>query len=41
MGFSRIVMPRGNASQLTPEERAGLEIVGAPSLSDALALAFE
>jgi DNA repair protein RadA/Sms len=41
MGFSRIVMPRGNASQLTPDERAGLEIVGAPGLSDALALAFE
>jgi DNA repair protein RadA/Sms len=41
MGFSRIVMPRGNASQLTPDERAGLEIVGAPGLSDALTLAFE
>jgi DNA repair protein RadA/Sms len=41
MGFSRILMPRGNASQLTPDERAGLEIVGAPGLSDALSLAFE
>ncbi len=41
LGFQRIVMPKGNATQLTREERAGIEIEAAGSLSDALARAFE
>ncbi len=41
MGFTRILMPRGNAAQLTEEERAGVEVVGAPGLVDAMGHALE
>jgi DNA repair protein RadA/Sms len=41
MGFTRVILPRGNLGQTTPEERAGLELVGAPTLTDALMAAFE
>lgn len=41
MGFSRIILPRGNLAQLTPEERQGLELVGAPTLADALYAALD
>ncbi|AKF08297.1 DNA repair protein RadA [Sandaracinus amylolyticus] len=41
MGFSKVILPRGNLTQTTPEERAGLELVGAPTLTDALIAAFE
>jgi len=41
MGFTRVLMPRGNASQLTEEERAGVEVIGAPGLAEAMAHAFE
>jgi DNA repair protein RadA/Sms len=36
MGFSRVVLPRGNLTALTPEERKGVELVGSPTLADAL-----
>lgn len=41
LGFRRVVLPRGNLSTLTPEERAGMELVGAPTLADALRAALE
>ena len=41
MGFTRILMPRGNATQLTEEERAGVEVIGVPGLTEAMAHAFE
>ena len=41
MGFTRVLMPRGNASQLTDEERAGVEVIGAPDLASAMGHAFE
>ncbi|MFO0681571.1 MAG: DNA repair protein RadA [Sandaracinus sp.] len=41
MGFTRVLMPRGNASQLTEEERAGMEILGVPGLAEAMQHAFE
>jgi len=41
MGFTKVILPRGNLSQTTPEERQGLELVGAPTLVDALISAFE
>lgn len=41
MGFTKVILPRGNLSQTTPEERQGLELVGAPTLTDALIAAFE
>ncbi len=41
MGFTKAVLPRGNLAQTTPEERQGLELVGAPTLVDALIAAFE
>jgi DNA repair protein RadA/Sms len=41
MGFTRVILPRGNLSQTSHEERVGLELVGVPTLSDALAAAFE
>lgn len=41
MGFAKVILPRGNLSQTTPEERLGLELVGAPTLTDALIAAFE
>jgi DNA repair protein RadA/Sms len=41
MGFARVLMPRGNVSQLTPDERAGVEVIGAADLGQALQHAFE
>lgn len=41
MGFSRLILPRGNLTQTTPQDRQGIELVGAPTLADALAAAFE
>jgi DNA repair protein RadA/Sms len=41
LGFRRIVMPKGNATQLTPEERSDMEIEAAGSLADALTRSFE
>lgn len=41
MGFTKVILPRGNLTQTTPEERHGLELVGAPTLVDALIAAFE
>jgi len=41
MGFTRVLMPRGNAGQLTDEERAGVEVIGAPDLASAMGHAFE
>jgi DNA repair protein RadA/Sms len=41
MGFTRVILPRSNLTQTTPEERHGLELVGAPTLTDALIAAFE
>ncbi|MDQ3035350.1 MAG: DNA repair protein RadA [Myxococcota bacterium] len=41
MGFTKVILPRGNLSQTTPDERQGLELVGAPTLTDALIAAFE
>lgn len=41
LGFRRLIIPRGNVSALTPEERRDLEIVGAPTLVDALNAAFD
>ena len=41
MGFTRVLMPRGNAAQLTDEERAGVEVIGAPDLAGAMGHAFE
>lgn len=41
MGFTKVILPRGNLSQTTAEERQGLELVGAPTLTDALMAAFE
>lgn len=41
MGFTRVLMPRGNAAQLTEEERAGVEVIGAPGLAEAMQHAFE
>ncbi|MBN8616844.1 MAG: DNA repair protein RadA [Deltaproteobacteria bacterium] len=41
LGFRRIVMPKGNATQLTPEERRDVEIEAAGSLADALSRSFE
>ena len=40
LGFSRVLMPRGNASRLTDEERAGAEVIGVASLEEALEAAF-
>jgi DNA repair protein RadA/Sms len=40
LGFERVLMPRSNAQRLTPEERAGIEIIGVASLAEALAQAF-
>jgi hypothetical protein len=34
-------MPKGNATQLTPEERSDMEIEAASSLADALSRSFE
>lgn len=36
MGFTKVVMPKGNLEQTTPEERAGLTLVGAATLAEAL-----
>jgi DNA repair protein RadA/Sms len=41
LGFARVVMPRGNLQGLTPEERQGVDIVGAPTLADALSAALD
>jgi DNA repair protein RadA/Sms len=41
LGFRRIVLPHGNAQQLTAEERRDVEVVGVSSLADALSAAFE
>jgi DNA repair protein RadA/Sms len=41
MGFSRVVLPRGNVTQLTAEERSGVEVIGVPGLGEAMAHAFE
>lgn len=41
MGFTKVILPRGNLTQTTAEERQGLELVGAPTLVDALIAAFE
>lgn len=41
LGFRRIVMPKSNATQLTPEERRDVEIEAAGSLADALSRSFE
>lgn len=41
MGFSRVILPRTSLAQTTPEEREGLELVGAPTLADALVAAFD
>lgn len=41
MGFTRIVLPRGNLTGLTPEERKGMELVGSPTLADALNAALD
>lgn len=41
MGFSKVILPRGNLTQTTAEERTGLELIGAPTLTDALIAAFE
>jgi DNA repair protein RadA/Sms len=41
MGFTRVLMPRGNVSQLTADERAGVEVIGVPGLHEAMAHAFE
>jgi DNA repair protein RadA/Sms len=41
LGFRRVVMPKGNATQLTPEERSDMEIEAASSLADALSRSFE
>lgn len=41
LGFSRIVMPKGNLSGLLPEERKGMELIGSPTLADALNAALE
>jgi DNA repair protein RadA/Sms len=40
-GFTRILLPRGNADRLTPEERTGVTLLPVASLTDALQLAFE
>lgn len=41
LGFRRIVMPKGNATQLSREERAGVTIEAADSLADALSRSFD
>lgn len=41
MGFAKVILPRGNLSETTAEERMGLELIGAPTLTDALIAAFE
>jgi len=41
LGFSRIVMPKGNLTGLLPEERQGVELIGSPTLADALSAALE
>jgi DNA repair protein RadA/Sms len=41
MGFTRVVLPRGNLSQISAEERQGLELSGVTSLADALLAAIE
>jgi DNA repair protein RadA/Sms len=41
LGFSRIVMPKGNLTGLLPEERKGVELIGSPTLADALNAALE
>ncbi len=41
LGFSRIVMPKGNLTGLLPEERKGVELIGSPTLADALNAALD
>lgn len=41
LGFRRLVMPLGNARQLTAEETRGVEIFGVGSLADALGIALD
>jgi len=41
LGFRRIVLPLGNAQQLTADERRDLDVRGVSSLADALSAAFD
>jgi DNA repair protein RadA/Sms len=41
LGFRRAIVPGGNAERLTLEERAGLDVRGVQSLSEALAVALD
>ena len=41
LGFTRVVLPKGNVEALTAAEREGLQLVGAARLDDALAALFE
>lgn len=40
LGLTRVVLPKGNADALTKAERAGVELLPAARLDEALALAF-
>jgi DNA repair protein RadA/Sms len=40
LGFTRIVLPKGNAARLLPDERAGVELVPVATLADALSAAL-
>ena len=40
MGFTRVVLPKGNERRLLAEERAGLELLPAETLAQAIEIAF-
>jgi DNA repair protein RadA/Sms len=40
LGFTRVVLPAASAAQLTPDERAGVELYGVADLDAALSAAF-
>jgi DNA repair protein RadA/Sms len=40
LGFARAIVPEGNVQRLTPEERAGMEVVGVRTLAGALSEAL-